>query len=322
MERFVLSTHVESLEKLKGLDLYLFDLVFLGDPTCREYPGNIMADEERIKEAVEYIKGKREEAEVALCTLAEPRNRDLSWQFDILGKVVSYVDYVEVHNFGVLRYISRELGFNSAIMGFFGNIYTHKTLEVLKDYGLKKSFLNPELSMEEIFFIRKNSSCDIIVFAHGKLPLGISEACFIKENREGDCFDICRPMVIESAKWKLINYGYATFSAKDWNTFEYLGSFIYEGFRYYHIQGLREEVEYINKIAYIYKRGIEYLLAGRESDFIEIAKELMATTRYGFCNGYLFKRAGSKYVGSFFGGEPSVAYTPESREGGVSYEEG
>lgn len=322
MERFALSTHVESLEKLKGIDLQLFDLIFLGDPTCMEYPGNIMADEKRVKEAVEYIKGKREDVEVVLCTLAEPRNRDLGRQFDILGRAVSYVDYVEVHNFGILRYLSRELGLSNAIMGFFSNIYTHKTLEVLKDYGVKKSFLNPELSMEEIFFIRKNTSCDIMVFAHGKLPLGISENCFIKENREGDCSDICRPMVIESAKWKLISCGYATFSAKDWNTFEYLGSFLYEGFRHYHIQGLREEVEYINKVAYIYRRGIECLLAGRDSEFIEMAKELMVTTKYGFCNGYLFKRAGSRYVGSFFGGEPSVAYTPDSRKGGVSYEEG
>jgi putative protease len=316
VEEFVLSTHVETLEKLKGLNLELFGSVFIGDPTCSLYPENIMVSEERILKAVDFVKSKDERIEVVLCTFAEPRNKDLSWQLTLLERVFDKVDFIEVHNMGVLRFLSKELGFSRLIMGFFGNIYTHKTLEVLKDFGIVRSFLNPELSIEEIMFIKENSPVDIIIFAHGKLPLGISESCFIKEVKIGECRDICEPLVIESAKWKLASFGFATFSAKDWNIFEYTGAFLLKGFKYFHIQGLRERIEYINKVAYIYKKVCSDLISGRDSQFEDLAKELLETTRYGFCNGYLFRRAGSRYVGRLFGGEePQTVYADEVKGG-------
>lgn len=321
MKEYYLSTHVETFDKLKSLDIGLFDVIFLGDPTCPSYPGNIMVNTDRIMRARDYVKRIREDVEVVLSTFAVPRNKDLDWQIKILDKVYKEVDAVEAHNMGVIRYLGRELKCSNIVAGFFANIYTHKALEVLNDFGVKRAFLNPELSMEEIFYIKENSPVDIFVFTYGKLPLGISESCFIKENKDSVCENICEPMVIESGKWRLVNIGFATFSGKDWNIFEYLGVFYLKGFKYFYIQGLREKVEDLNRVAYIFKGAIEDFKDGKE-DFLtpERLRELESLSKYGFCNGYLFRRAGHRYIGRFFGGEE--VEIPSIWKGGGYHEEG
>jgi len=300
---FELSTHVEDLNKLKSIDVSLFDAFYLGDATCPEYPDNLAVGFELLKEAVFYLKEKGKKC--YLSTYAVPRNKDLSWVEDMIVKASELpVDGFEVHNMGVLRIINRSLGKAEVHMGYFANVYTHETVKVLEKFGVKRVFLNPELSLDEIQYVNEHTEAEVVAFAHGKIPLGISEDCFIKEYREGSCRDICEPMWLTSGKWKLKNIGRATFSGKDWAIIEYLGTFYYRGFRVFYIQGLRENTDYINRIGSIYRRALERIVEG-DDDYLEPSwiEEIASLSPHGICNGYLFRRAGHRYVGRFFGGE-------------------
>ncbi len=300
---FEISVHVENLEKLQLLDLSLFDGIYLGDPTCPEYPGNFYLNLESLKKAVSILKEKNKKCYVS--TYAVPRNKDLAWAEEFVLKASELpVDAFEVHNMGMLRMI-RRLNENIALhVGYFANIYTHGTVKVLERFGVKRVFLNPELSLDEIQYIKDHVKPEVVVFAHGKLPLGISEDCFIKEYREGSCEDICKPMWLSSGKWRLKNIGRATLSGKDWAIIEYLGTFYYRDFKIFYIQALREDPEYINRVAFIYRKALERIVNGEDeylnSEWIE---DLASLSSYGICNGYLFRRAGHRYVGKLFGEE-------------------
>ncbi len=299
---FEITTHVETLEKLKELNLSLIDGLYLGDPTCMEYPTNLSLNIENLKEAVFYAKefGKK----VYLSTFAVPRNKHLKILLPLLEEVLNLeIDGIEVHNMGLLKKV-HEMGFRKIHMGFFSNIYTHETVKVLSRFGVVRVFLNPELSMEEIQYINEHSPAEVAVFAHGKLPLGISESCFIREYSQPTCQSLCEGIWLSSGKWKLKNIGFATLSGKDWSVLEYLGTFYYRGFRHFHIQGLRETSNYINTIAGIYRRALEKIEEGIdnyiETEWIDKISELCPA---GLCNGYLFRRSGHRYIGRFFGGE-------------------
>jgi len=300
---FELTTHIEDVNKLKSIDVSLFDAFYLGDPTCPEYPGNIAADFNELREAVFFLKerGKR----CYLSTYAVPRNRDLAWIKEMLLKSSELpVDGIEVHNMGVLRMINANLRDVEIHVGYFANVYTHETVRVLEGFGVKRVFLNPELSLDEMQYVNEHTDAEIVAFAHGKLPLGISEECFIKEYKSGDCKDICRPMWLTSGKWRLKNIGRATFSGKNWAIIEYLGTFYYRGFKVFYIQGLREDVDYINRLASIYRQALGRIVDG-DDDYLEPSwiEEIASLSPYGICNGYLFRRAGHRYVGRFFDGE-------------------
>ncbi len=300
---FEISTHVEDIEKLKSLDLSLFDTLYLGDPTCPEYPGNLSSNFDLLKEAVFYLKEKNKKCYLSI--YAVPRNKDLSWIKDIISKAFEIcIDGFEIHNMGILRMISKSFKNMDIHIGYFANVYTHETVKVLERFGVSRVFLNPELSLDEMQYVNEHTKADIVTFAHGKIPLGISEDCFIKEYRKGDCISICKPMWLSSGKWRLKNIGRATLSGKDWAIIEYLGTFYYRGFRIFYIQGLRESVSYMNKIALIYRRALERIVEGHD-DYLEPSwiEEIASLSPYGICNGYLFRRAGHRYVGRFFGGE-------------------
>ena len=304
MKTFEISTHVETLEKLKQLNLSSIGALYLGDPTCLEYQTNLSNNLQHLKEAIDIA--KEFGVKVYLSTFAVPRNRHLGPVKKFLEKALSLpLDGIEVHNMGLLRHINKNLNYTGEIhVGFFANIYTHESVKVLEGYGVTKVFLNPELSLEEIQFINENTNAEVIIFAHGKLPLGISETCFIKEYASRECRDVCEPLVLTSGKWKLRSFGYATFSGKDWATLEYLGTLYYRGFRTFHIQGLRESPEYINHIANIYRQALENIVKGADNymqrEWIENITSLCPD---GICNGYLFRRAGHRYIGKYFGGE-------------------
>ncbi len=313
MKSFEITTHAETLDKLKRLDLNMIDGIYLGDPTCMEYPEALSRNLDRLKEAVSMVKefGKK----AYLSTFAVPRNAHLKRIVPFIERASELpLDGIEVHNLGLLRIVSKNKLFKEIHMGFFSNIYTHETVRVLSNFGVKRVFLNPELSLEEIQFIKENSPAEISFFAQGKLPLGISENCFIKEYSPRECETICDGIWLTSGKWKLKNIGFATLSGKDWVTLEYLGTLHYRGFRIFHIQGLRESPDYINTMARIYREALIKIEEGEDSyidpDWIGTIAGLCPN---GVCNGYLFRRSGHRYIGKLFGGE--CVHETERREG-------
>jgi putative protease len=301
---FELSTHITDLKTLKNIDLSSYQALYLGDPTCPQVPGNISSDLTKIKTAASICKDLGKKCYLSL--YAEPRNKDLPWLENLLDETTSIpLDGIEVHNMGLIRMIKR-IGLSLPIhLGIFANLYTHETAKLLHSMGVTRIFTNPELSMEEVDYIRTHSPTEVILQIHGKIPLGISEHCFILENREGPCQEICfKPCWLVSGKWRLKNIGRASLSGKDLCLIEYLGSLYWRGFRIFHIQTLKESSEYITGIGSIYKRALEKISQGID-DYIETEDIcfMNSLSSQGFCNGYFFRRSGHRYIGRLFGGE-------------------
>ena len=315
MFMFELSARIETLDRLKGCNLDAYDAVYAGDPTCPLVPGNLSYDPQSLEEGIKILKdlGKQ----VYLSLYAEPRNEDLGWLERIIEQGAQLgVDAFEVHNLGVLRMVKKkELGIPVHV-GPFANVYTAQTASLLGRWGTTRVAPNPELSFSEIVALKEGSEVDVILQAHGKLPLGISETCFLLEYREGECKDVCfEPCWLSSGRWKLKNIGRATLSGKDFCLLEYLGTFYWKGFRCFSIMTLREDPLYIERVGAIYKAALSRIAEGVDR-YLEPQEreELSRLSPEGFCNGYLFRRAGHRYIGRFFGGEK---ITPLEMEEGV-----
>jgi len=317
---FELSARIENLDRLKACNLGAYDAVYIGDPTCPLVPGNLSSSVEHLQIGVDFLKstGKR----VYLSLYAEPRNEDLGWLDEIIEAGIRFgVDAFEVHNLGVLRMIRSKETLVPVHMGPFANVYTAQTASLLSRWGVTRVAPNPELSFSEIVALREGSSVEVVLQAHGKLPLGISETCFLLEYRDGECEDVCfEPCWLSSGRWKLKNIGRATLSGKDFCLLEYLGTFYWKGFRCFTVMTLREEPRYVERVGAIYRSALSRVAEGMD-DYLEPQEreELTLLSPEGFCNGYLFRRAGHRYIGRFFGGEKITPLEVEGvqRVGGV-----
>jgi len=316
---FELSTHIPTLEILERVDLSSYHSVYLGDPTCPLVPGNISSKVSLVERALEVTERRGLRAYLSL--YAEPRNRDLDWLEELLEGVSSLpLNGVEIHNLGLVRMLKR-MGLPFPVhLGVFANLYTHETAKLLHSWGVVRVFPSPELSLEEIDYIRTHAPTQVTLQVHGKICLGISESCFILEYAQGKgCHEVCsEPHWLVSGKWTMKNIGRATLSGKDLCLIEYLGSLYWRGFRVFYIQTLREPPQYIETMGAIYRRALEKISQGVD-DYLEASDlEAMANlSPYGFCNGYLFRRSGHRYIGRLFGGEriTPMEVGKEGREG-------
>ncbi len=301
---FELSTHIPTMEILKETDISSYHTLYLGDPTCPYVPGNISYHPDLLKEALYLAKEQGKECYLSL--YAEPRNKDLPWIEKLLEAASSLpLDGIEVHNLGLVRLIKRMNMPFPIHLGVFANLYTHETAKLLYGMGVNRVFPNPELSLEEINYIRTHAPTQVTLQIHGKIPLGISEGCFILEHRQGTCEELCfKPHWLTSGKWTLKNIGRATVSGRDLCLIEYLGSLYWRGFRTFYIQTLRESKRYIETIGTIYREALERIGQGID-DYIDPSSIglMYELSPYGFCNGYLFRRSGHRYIGRLFGGE-------------------
>jgi len=312
---FELSARIETIDRLRSFNTDAYQAVYMGDPTCPLVPGNLSSSPEFLEEGVALLRSKGKRAYLSL--YAEPRNEDLDWLEGMIDAGVrAGVNAFEVHNLGTLRMIHKK-GLNIPVhVGPFANVYTSQTASLLAGWGTTRVAPNPELSFSEIVALKEGSTVDVVLQAHGKLPLGISETCFLLEYREGECQDICfDPCWLSSGRWKLKNIGRATLSGKDFCLLEYLGTFYWKDFRHFTVMTLREDYRYVERVGSIYwaaltriSRGVDYYLKPAERD------GLSDLSPHGLCNGYLFRRAGHRYIGRFFGGEK---ITPLEREESV-----
>ncbi len=301
---FELSARIENLDRLTGSILDAYHAIYLGDPTCPLVPGNFSSSPENLVEGVRVVNSMGKKAFLSL--YAEPRNEDLSWLDELLDAAEDAgVDALEVHNLGTLRMI-KEKGIEIPVhIGPFANLYTAQTASLLARWGATRVAPNPELSFSEIVALKEGGSVEVVLQAHGKLPLGIAETCFLLEYRQGECADVCfEPCWLSSGRWKLKNIGRATLSGKDYCLLEYLGTFYWKGFRCFTVMTLRESPQYIERVGAIYRAALNRISQGID-DYLEPGErnELGSLSPEGFCNGYLFRRAGHRYIGRFFGGE-------------------
>ena len=300
-----LSTNIANPKDLRSADISAYDAIYLGDFSCPEYPKNFSSNAELLAEAVEHIHAQGKKCYLRL--YAVPSNQDLLWVRDHLRVALQLpFDGFEVHNFGLLR-VLREMECQAAIhLGVFGNLYTHETARVLKDYGVTRVYPSPELSLKEIIYIQEEAAIEVLAPVHGKMPLVISETCFIMEHTDGgvaECKFYCSKdhwLERGTRDWSLKETGRMTLSGKDLCMLEHLPAMLASGLSAFYIQSHGEGPDYVSQVGGIYRSALEMAAARQpagEEDLICSMAQLGALARKGLCNGYYFESAGQRYVG-------------------------
>jgi putative protease len=300
---FELSTNVASPEMLREADTSAYDALYLGDFSCPNLPNNFSSHPELLAEAVENVKSRGQKCYLRL--YAVPSNHDLPWVRDLVKTAQALpFDAFEVHNLGLLRML-REMGCDKPIhLGVFGNLYTDATARVLKEYGVTRVYPNPELSLKEVIYIRDHTPIEVLVPVHGKIPLVISETCFILERGRGEdnaCQVLCNEehwLTRSEGQWALKDTGRMTLSGSDLCMLEHVEELAQAKLNAFYVQSHGETAEFVGKVGGIYRQALTAAFAGQSvGDVAPQIAELSVLARMGLCNGYYYESAGRRYLG-------------------------
>lgn len=298
-----LSTHVPNLNRLEACDWSAYDTLYLGEPSCPLYPGNMGVHLEELAKGLEAVKGWGKKAVLSL--YAVPRNEDLGWIRELLEGALERelpLDGVEVHNMGLLMLL-RELGGPWPVtIGVCGNLYTTATARLLTGYGAVAGFPNPEVSLEEINELARGGGLEIVLQVHGKIPLGFSDRCFAVDYQklEGTCEELCfTDHWLSRNGWVLKNIGRVVLSGKDLCMVEHLPALIEAGHDHFYIWTSAEASDYVGALGALYREALEEASAGGPWRVRpEWRETIMRFAPVGLCNGFYFRKTGQDYVGS------------------------
>ena len=300
VNRFELNTTIANLRDLRESDLRDYDAVYLGDIYCRIYEGNFLEHLGDLKEGLRILQDQGKRAYVT--TYAAPRN-------DFLPKVrkmlevsaAAGVQAVEVHNLGILKIAHDEFRELPVHIGGFANVYTDAGAEVLRGFGAVRFTPNYELSLDEINEITTTCGAPMELLVHGKMPLGISDYCFLLEYEEKwgvKCPDLCqKDLFVKQGDWAMKSVGKGILSGKDVCMLEHLSRLVAEGHRYFRIETISESPEYRREVASVYRAALDRA-AGGEGELDESWWETIRRhARIGLCNGFYFGKSGMDYAG-------------------------
>ncbi len=310
MPQFELIVSVASPGELEGTDLSSYDAVCLGSPYCRRVEGNYAEVFDRLAEAVSRLHGMGKKAYVT--TPAVPRQADLPHVERLVDAAsAAGADALKVHNLGVLRIVREKGRPLPAHMGAYANVYTHLAAGVMRDAGAVRVRPNAEVTLEEMAAIARDAAVEVELLVHGKIPLGVTDRCFLlteDEKTDPKCPAACREEHwLTTRQWVLKSVGKGVLSGRDMCLLEHLPRLAADGFRVFRIEGLYETAAYRSEIGAVYREALEGVFAGRGYEVTpQWASAVRRRSKHGFCNGYCFGTAGRKYVGTVLQGDNPI----------------
>ncbi len=295
-----LNTSIANLRDLRASDLSAYDCVYLGDTYCRLYERNFLEHPGDLREGLRLLADQGKRAYVT--TYAAPRNDSLPRIRKTLETAAAAgAQAVEVHNLGVLKIAHDEFPSLPIHAGGFANIYTDAGVEVLGGFGAVRFTPNYELSLDEIQEIVTACRVPAELLIHGKLPLGVSDYCFLLEyeGRWGiKCPTLCqKDLFLKRGDWAMKSLGKGILSGKDVCMLEHLPRLLREGHRHFRIETLSESPAYRREVASVYREALAEAEAGEFRPRESWWGVLRAHARIGLCNGFYFGKSGMEYAG-------------------------
>jgi len=298
---FELNTSISNLRHLRASDLAPYDAVYLGNVYCRRYEGNLLERPAELREGLRIVRDQGKRA--YLTTYAAPRSDTLPAlraALEVAG--TDGAAAVEVHSVGILR-LARETCPGLAIhVGNFANVYTDAGVAVLKRFGVARVTPSYELPLAEIDAIARESGLPLELLVHGKMPLGVSDFCFLLdyEARWGvRCPDLCQQEVfLRKADWGMKSVGKGILSGRDVCLLEHLPRLLASGHRHFRIEAVSEGPAYRRAIGTVYREALGRALAGDAGQDPRWEEVVHAHARLGLCNGFSFGQSGMAYVGA------------------------
>jgi U32 family peptidase len=297
---YEVNTSIANLRDLKASDLSGYDAIYLGDIFCRLYEGNLLERPEDLREGLGILHDQGKRAYVA--TYAAPRNDFLPRIRRILEVAASAGAHaVEVHNLGILKIAYDEFPGLPVHVGGFANVYTDAGVEVLRGFGAVRFTPNYELSLDEIHEIATTCGAPMELLLHGKMPLGISDYCFLLEYEEKwgvKCPDLCqKDLFLKQGDWAMKSVGKGILSGKDVCMLEHLPRLLRDGHRHFRIETVSETPTYRHEIAGVYRQALARAMEGPLEQDPRWWEMVRAHARIGLCNGFYFGKTGMDYAG-------------------------
>lgn len=310
MGGFELIVSLASPGELEGTDLSPYDAVCLGSPYCRRVEGNYAESLELLEDVVSRLHAMGRKAYVT--TPAAPREADLPHVGRLIDAAAAAgADALEVHNLGALRMLREKGRPLPAHMGAYANVYTHLAAGVMRDAGAVRVRPNAEVTLGEMGTIARDAAVEVELLVHGKIPLGVTDRCFLLTEPEGSdpkCPLACREEHwLTTRQWVLKTVGKGVLSGRDMCMLEHLPRLVREDFRVFRVEGLYETAAYRSEIGAVYREALARAFAGGEYAVSEEwASAVRRHAKRGLCNGYFFGTAGRKYVGTVLQGDNSI----------------
>jgi putative protease len=300
MSQFELNTTIANLRDLRESDLRDYDGVYLGDIYCRIYEANFLEQLGHLKEGLRILQDQGKRAYVT--TYAGPRNDFLPKVRKMLeASAAAGAQAVEVHNLGILKIAHDEFPELPVHIGGFANVYTAPGVEVLRGFGAVRFTPNYELSLDEINEITTACGAPMELLVHGKMPLGISDYCFLLDYEEKwgvKCPDLCqKELFLKQGDWAMKSVGKGILSGKDVCMLEHLPRLLAEGHRYFRIETVSETPAYRSEVAAVYRAALDRVAAGDSEADEGWWETVRRHARIGLCNGFYFGRSGMDYAG-------------------------
>ncbi len=297
---FELNTTIANLRDLRGSDLSDYDGVYLGDIYCRIYEANFLEQTDDLEEGFRVLRDLGKRAYVT--TYAAPRNDFVPRARKMLETAArAGADAVEVHNLGILKIAHEEFPELPIHIGGFANVYTASGVEVLRGFGAVRFTPNYELSLDEIREITASCDAPMELLIHGKLPLGISDYCFLLEYEEKwgvRCPDLCqKELFLKQGDWAMKSVGKGILSGKDVCMLEHLPRLLADGHRFFRIETHSETPAYRREVASVYRQALERAASGGDKIDDSCWEIIRRHSRIGLCNGFYFGRSGMDYAG-------------------------
>jgi putative protease len=186
-------------------------------------------------------------------------------------------------------------------IGGFANVYTDAGASVLKEHGARRITPNYEISLEEINLLTAATGLPAELIVHGKMPLGVSDYCFLLEYEEKwdvKCPELCQQaLYLRQGDWAMRSAGKGVLSGRDVCMLEHLPMLMAAGHQVFRIEAAYETPEYRREIGAIYRDALQRAAEQRYSVTAAGWDVIRRHTPVGLCNGFYFGKTGGEYVG-------------------------
>lgn len=269
------------------------DAIYLGSSlfSARANAKNFSLEE--LKSAIQYCKVRNVKTHLAINTLISD---------DEFSEAVNLAK--AAYEFGIDAIIVQDLGLAKFLINNFPNLDIHASTQMsvhnlegvleLEKLGFKRVVLSRELPINEIEYIKSNSSVELEVFIHGAICISYSGQCLFsslvggRSGNRGKCAQPCRLPYELLEENTCIDKGYLL-SPRDLCGLKYIPELINCGISSLKVEGRMKSPEYVATVTKIYRKYIDE--SYKNSDYTiadnDLKELLQVFNRGGNSNGHL-----------------------------------
>lgn len=300
-----------NLEKLKMAILYGADAVYVGGEEfgLRAYADNFSMEE--LQNGVDFAHAK--DKKVFLTMNIIPHNEDLKGMGEYVKQVEKIgVDAIILSDPGVFSIVREASPSMEIHLSTQANNTNWKSAEFWHNHGVKRIILARELSLDEIFEIKKSTSkeLELEIFVHGSMCISYSGRCLLsnymaeRDSNRGLCAHPCRWKYYLMEEKRPGEYmpvfendrGTFIYNSKDLCMIEHIPEIIKSGVTSMKIEGRMKSSYYVATVVKAYREAIDQYYRDPGSLMVnpEWMDEITKASHREFTTGFYFGKPSGK----------------------------